>query len=89
MSRLAKSENPYYQARLRAAERDTAYESRMSAGAVVGISSTMLYKIERGLQEPHRDELMVMVEAYDAPELLAQYCKNICPVGQHCAKYKE
>ena len=91
MTRTAKKsiKNPYYQARLRAAERDTAYESRMSAGAVVGISSTRLYQIERGLQQPHRDELIVMADEYDAPELLEQYCEHICPVGQRCMELKE
>ena len=89
MPRTAKLDNPYYLARLRAAERDTAYESRMSAGAMVGISSTRLYQIERGLQQPHRDELIIMSEEYGAPELFEQYCENICPVGQHCTKHKE
>ena len=89
MPRTAKLDNPYYLARLRAAERDTAYESWMSAGAVVGISSTRLYQIERGLQQPHRDELIIMAEEYDAPELLEQYCECICPVGQRCMELKE
>lgn len=74
--------NPYYRARLHAAERDTAFESRVSAGAMVGISSTRLYQIERGLQEPHRDELLIMAEVYDAPELLRYYCDTMCPVGR-------
>ena len=74
--------NPYYRARLHAAERDTAFESRVSAGAMVGISSTRLYQIERGLQEPHRDELLIMAEVYEAPELLRYYCDMMCPVGR-------
>ena len=82
-------DNPYYQARLRAAERDTAYESRMSAGALVGISSTRLYQIERGLQQPHRDELIIMAEEYDAPELLELYCEAVCPVGQRCMELRQ
>ncbi|WP_302297022.1 helix-turn-helix domain-containing protein [Mitsuokella multacida] len=83
------SRNPYYKARIHAAEKDTAYESRLSAGAVVGISSTRLYQIERGLQEPHRDELIVMADAYDAPELLEHYCECVCPVGERCRQIRE
>lgn len=81
--------NPYYQARLHAAEKDTAFESRASAGALVGISSTRLYQIERGLQEPHRDEVLIMVETYDAPELLKYYCAEMCPVGKRIREREE
>lgn len=81
--------NPYYQARLHAAERDTAFESRMSAGALVGISSTRLYQIERGLREPHRDELLIMADTYDAPELLGYYCAEMCPIGRRIREWKE
>ena len=78
------SENVFYQARLHAAEKDTAFESRTSAGALVGISSTRLYQIERGLRQPHRDELLIMAKEYDAPELLKAYCRDMCPVGSMC-----
>ena len=81
--------NPYYQARLHAAERDTVFESRVSAGAMIGISSTRLYQIERGLQDPHRDELLVMADTYEAPELLSYYCAAMCPVGQRVCELKE
>ncbi len=85
MARPARNiDNPYYQARLMAAERDTAFESRISAGEVLGISSTRLYQIERGLRQPHRDELIIMSEEYNAPELLEDYCECVCPVRQKC-----
>lgn len=74
-------ENPFYLARIRAAERDTTFESRESAGVVLGISSTRLYQIERGLREPHRDELIVMSMEYRAPHLLSYYCQKMCSVG--------
>ncbi|MCR5440294.1 MAG: hypothetical protein K6F01_12795 [Selenomonas sp.] len=81
--------NPYYQARIHAAERDTVFESRVSAGAMVGISSTRLYQIERGLQEPHRDELLIMADTYEAPELLSVYCATMCPVGKRLQELRE
>ena len=42
------TDNIFYQARMRAAARDTDFESRASAENIVGISSTRLYQIERG-----------------------------------------
>ena len=66
------SENIFYQARMRAAARDTDFESRTSTEGIVGISSTRLYQIERGIRQPHRDELIIMAKEYGAPELLKE-----------------
>ena len=82
-------DNIFYQARMRAAARNTDFESRASTEVLVGISSTRLYQIERGLREPHRDELLIMAKEYDAPELLEAYCREMCPVGAMCQKEKE
>lgn len=83
------ADNIFYQARMRAAARDTDFESRASAENIVGISSTRLYQIERGLRQPHRDELLIMAKEYDAPELLQAYCREICPVGSRCQELKD
>lgn len=37
------NDTPYYRARVRAAAKDPAFESRAGAGAVIGIGSTRLY----------------------------------------------
>ena len=74
---------------MRAAARNTDFESRVSTEVLVGISSTRLYQIERGLREPHRDELLIMAKEYEAPELLEAYCREMCPVGAMCQKEKE
>lgn len=90
MSRtVGDADNIFYQARMRAAARNTDFESRASTEVLVGISSTRLYQIERGLREPHRDELLIMAKEYDAPELLKAYCREMCPVGAMCQKEKE
>ncbi len=81
-------DNIFYQARMRAAARDTDFESRASTEGIVGISSTRLYQIERGIRQPHRDELLIMAKEYDAPELLTAYCESMCPVGEMCQKQK-
>lgn len=80
------NDTPYYKARLRAAERDSTFESRQSAGAVIGIGSTRLYQIERGIRLPHEDEVIVMAKEYDAPELIMYYCKHVCTIGAYCKK---
>lgn len=80
------NDTPYYKARLRAAARDSAFESRQSAGAVIGIGSTRLYQIERGIRLPHEDEVIVMAKEYDAPELITYYCKHVCAIGAYCKK---
>lgn len=85
MSRtVGDADNIFYQARMRAAARNTDFESRVSTEVLVGISSTRLYQIERGLREPHRDELLIMAKEYEAPELLEAYCREMCPVGAMC-----
>ena len=90
MSRtVGDADNIFYQARMRAAARNTDFESRASTEVLVGISSTRLYQIERGLREPHRDELLIMAKEYEAPELLEAYCREMCPVGAMCQKEKE
>lgn len=84
MSRTAGDvKNIFYQARMRAAARDTDFESRASTEGIVGISSTRLYQIERGIRQPHRDELLIMAKEYDAPELFEAYCRGMCPLGGH------
>ena len=80
------NDTPYYKASLRAAERDSTFESRQSAGAVIGIGSTRLYQIERGIRLPHEDEVIVMAKEYDAPELITYYCKHVCAIGAYCKK---
>lgn len=90
MSRtVGDADNIFYQARMRAAARNTDFEFRVSTEVLVGISSTRLYQIERGLREPHRDELLIMAKEYEAPELLEAYCREMCPVGAMCQKEKE
>lgn len=72
----------------RYAEKDPAFESRQSAGAVIGIGSTRLYQIERGIRLPHEDEVIVMAKEYNAPELIEYYCKHVCAISAYCHKDK-
>lgn len=83
------NDTPYYKARMRASERDAAFESRLSTSAVIGIGTTRLYQIERGIRLPHEDEVMIMAKEYDAPELVEYYCKHVCAIGAYCKKDKD
>lgn len=56
------NDTPYYKARMRASEKDAAFESRLSTSAVIGIGTTRLYQIERGIRLPHEDEVMIMAK---------------------------
>ena len=80
------NDTPYYKARMRASEKDVAFESRLSTSAVIGIGTTRLYQIERGIRLPHEDEVIVMAKEYDAPELLTYYCQNVCAISAYCQK---
>lgn len=78
------NDTPYYKARMRASEKDAAFESRLSTSAVIGIGTTRLYQIERGIRLPHEDEVMIMAKEYDAPELIEYYCKHVCAISAYC-----
>ncbi|WP_286821712.1 hypothetical protein [Mitsuokella sp. UBA4253] len=83
------NDTPYYKARMRASKKDAAFESRLSTSAVIGIGTTRLYQIERGIRLPHEDEVMIMAKEYDAPELVEYYCKHVCAIGAYCKKDKD
>ena len=77
-------DTPYYIARMRASQKDATFESRSGTAAVVGIGTTRLYQIERGIRVPHEDEVIIMAKEYDAPELLTYYCKHVCAISAYC-----
>lgn len=83
MGRATKAiDNPYYQARMQAAECNDDFSSRESAADVVGIERTRLARIELGALTPYPEEALMMAEAYNAPELCNYHCVHDCPVGR-------
>ncbi len=46
------------------------------------VSADRIEKIESEKAMPHPDEIMIMSEAYQAPELRNYYCSHECPLGQ-------
>lgn len=76
------ADSAYYLARIRAAEQIDDLGSREGAAEHTGIERTRLARIELNTIVPHPDEVRVMADAYNAPELMHYYCSHDCPIGK-------
>ncbi|MBQ9437650.1 MAG: helix-turn-helix domain-containing protein [Lachnospiraceae bacterium] len=73
--------NPYLNARKAAAEFDKRLRSRESASEILNMSPDTLYNIEAGRTKTiPADSVVSMAEAYNAPELMTEYCVHECPI---------
>ena len=84
MTRIAASTaaNRYYLARMEAAKTSERLSSREGASEETGIDRKRLQRIEIGTLNPYPEEVMLMADAYHAPELMNFYCTSACPIGQ-------
>ena len=84
MTKIAPSTavNRYYLARMAAAERNERMSSREGASEETGIDRKRMQRIEIGTLNPYPEEVLLMAEAYHAPELLNYHCSRCCPIGQ-------
>ena len=73
--------NIFYQARRRAATYNEQLSSREGAADIMSIDRGRLYRIESGIVHPYPEEIHLMADLYNAPELKNYFCKNICPLG--------
>lgn len=76
------ADNIYCIARKSAAECNDQLNSREGASALTGIERTRLARIELGLITPYPDEVRLMAEVYNAPELMPCYCSHDCQIGK-------
>lgn len=76
--------NVYCQARMRAAEYNDAFKSREGAAPAIGCDKDTLAKYELGILRVPCDVVVMMADAYHAPELLTRYCAEECPIGIGC-----
>jgi len=77
--------NVYCQARLRAAQYNDRFSTRAGAAeAIPGVTEDSLKKYELDITRPPNDVVALMADAYNAPELVAWYCSNECPLGRNC-----
>ena len=84
MTKIAPSTavNRYYLARMAAAEKNERLSSREGASEETGIDRKRMQRIEIGTLNPYPEEVLLMADAYHAPELLNYHCSQCCPIGQ-------
>lgn len=75
------SSNIFYQARCNAATHNEQLSSREGAAAILSIDRGRLYRIESGIANPYPEEIHLMADLYNAPELKNYYCTEMCPIG--------
>lgn len=52
----------------------------------MSIDRGRLYRIESGIANPYPDEICLMADLYNAPELENYFCTNMCPLGVNIPK---
>lgn len=76
------ADSAFYKARIAAASCNDHLASREGASEELGIDRTRLARIELGSLNPYPEEILLMADYYDAPELANYYCSKICPLGK-------
>lgn len=80
------SSNAFYQARCAASAHNEQLWSREGAADIMSIDRGRLYRIEKGLINPYPEEVHLMADLYNAPELRNFYCTGMCPLGCEMSK---
>ncbi len=80
------SSNAFYQARCAASAHNEQLRSREGAADIMSIDRGRLYRIEKGLINPYPEEVHLMADLYNAPELRNFYCTGMCPLGSEMSK---
>lgn len=80
------SSNTFYKARCEAAAHNEQLSSREGAADIMSIDRGRLYRIESGIANPYPDEICLMADLYNAPELENYFCTNMCPLGVNIPK---
>lgn len=74
-------ENLYYEARKSASVWDARLKTQEGAAEILNIASYTLGEYERGdVKVVPADRVVDMARAYNAPELMTDYCVNVCPI---------
>lgn len=80
------SSNIFYKARCEAATHNEQLSSREGAADYMSIDRGRLYRIENGIAVPYPEEIRLMADLYNAPELENYYCRTMCPLGSEIPK---
>lgn len=73
--------NVFYLARFNASQFNDRLSSRDGAAEELGIDRTRLARIELGSLQPYPEEVLIMADIYNAPELRNHFCREMCPLG--------
>lgn len=73
----------YYKARIEASKFNDNLSSREGASEIIGMDRTRLARIELGSLDPYPEEVLLMSDTYNAPEICNRYCHEQCPLGKH------
>lgn len=76
------SSNVFFKARCEAATHNEQLSSREGAADIMSIDRGRLYRIESGIVNPYPEEIHMMSDLYNAPELENHFCTNMCPLGR-------
>lgn len=75
--------NRFYEARMEAALYNERLSSRAGAAEVLGVSEDVVKDAELGLHKCIPvDLVMLMADAYNAPDLMNYFCLSECPIGK-------
>lgn len=80
------SSNIFYRARCEAAKHNEQLSSREGAADIMSIDRGRLYRIESSIINPYPEEIRLMADLYNAPELENHYCTSMCPLGVNIPK---
>lgn len=83
------ADNMFYKARIDAATCNDNLYSREGASELLGIDRTRLARIELGSLSPYPEEVLLMSDSYNCPELCNYYCSQDCPLGKHTVQQIE
>lgn len=73
--------NAFYKARCAASTHNEQLKSREGAADMMSIDRGRIYRIESGIVAPYPEEIHMMADLYNAPELRNYYCTEMCPLG--------
>ena len=71
------SSNIFYKARCEAATHNEQLSSREGAADYMSIDRGRLYRIESGIAIPYPEEIRLMADLYNAPELENYFCRTM------------
>lgn len=76
------ADNVLYKARMEAATWNDSLSSREGAAEATGLDRTRIAYMELGTITPYPEEILILADTYNAPELANHYCSHLCPLGK-------